>query len=233
MGVDQAVVALAVSGEVELHDAVCRDGLDEGVPIEAVVLARNEDVVHVEQQPAIGAAGQFAHEFPLGHLRLGKLDVGGDVLDGDAAAEIVLHAGDAGCDVGQRFLGIGDRHEVVQVDAMHARPAEVVGDPFRLDMIGEGFQAFEIGPVERRGGGDGHRHAMHHQRVAFLHAVEHVAGAAAGLHVVLGDDLEPVDGRGRVGLENFGVMLGPEAKAEAKERGAVDHHAPPVTVPAV
>jgi hypothetical protein len=66
----------------------------------------------------------------------------------------------------ERFLGVGDRQQVVQVLAMHTGPAQMVRHPFRLDAVGEVFQPLQIPEVRRCGGSDRQRHAVHHQRIA-------------------------------------------------------------------
>ncbi len=68
------------------------------------------DVVHVEQDAAVCLFGHARQELPLLHLVGREARVGGDVLDGDAAAEPLLHrANDVGVstridDRGQRAL---------------------------------------------------------------------------------------------------------------------------------
>ena len=94
MRVDDVAHVVLVAGEVELHDAVGRDAVDELVRVEVVVEGRDEDVVDVEQQPAAGAPRQLGEELPLRHLGMGELDVGRHVLERERAAEIVLHVVD-------------------------------------------------------------------------------------------------------------------------------------------
>ena len=98
------------------------------------------DIVDVEQKPAPGASRKLVDEFPLGHLGLGEGDVGRHILDGETPAEEILHVVDAVDHVVQRLLGVGDGQEIVQVHPMDAGPAEVIGDPFRLNALGEALQ---------------------------------------------------------------------------------------------
>ena len=62
--VEQVRPLVAVPREVELPDAIARNAVDERDGIEAVVARADEDVVHVEQQPAVGALGQRARGTP-------------------------------------------------------------------------------------------------------------------------------------------------------------------------
>jgi hypothetical protein len=48
-----------VAGEVDLADAPGGQGVDVAAAVEAMVAGADVDVVHVEQQPAVGALGQF------------------------------------------------------------------------------------------------------------------------------------------------------------------------------
>ena len=103
--------------------------------------------------------------------------------------------GDAIGDVGDGLFGVGQRQQVVQVGAVHAGPAQVIGDPGRLDAFGKLFQFAQIPAVQRVGAADGQRHAVHDHGVAFADAIQVVQRLAAGDHVVFAQDLEPVHRR--------------------------------------
>ena len=127
----------------------------------------------------------------------------------------ILHQLDAADDVIERFFGVGDRQEIMQVLAVDAGPAQMVGHPFRLDPPGEVLQGLQIFEIRRRGGSDRHRHAVHHYGIAFANAIERAQRLAAGQHVVFADDLEPVDRR--VASQDLVVMLVAQAETEAEE----------------
>ncbi len=222
VGVDDVALLMAVAGHMELDDAIARHAMQEIVGGELVVEGAHIDVVDVEQQPAIGAPRHLAHELPLGHLRLAEGDVARHVLEREAAAEKILYLADAIDDVVERLLGVRDGQEVVQVHPVHAGPAQMIGDPFGVHALGKFLQRAEIVHVERRGRGDGERYAVHHDGVALADLVEHVQGLAALDHVVLGDDLEPIDGR--VAVKDLLIMLGPEPQAKAEIRRLVAGH---------
>jgi hypothetical protein len=63
---------------------------------------------------------------------------------------------------------------------------------------------------------------MHHDRIALANPVEHVQGLPAFDHVILGEDLEPIDGG--VAVKDLLVMLGPEPQAKAEIRRLVAGH---------
>ena len=90
----------------------------------------------------------------------------------------------------------------------------MIGDELGLGALGERLEVAEIVLVERRRRGDRQRHAVHDDRIARADAVQHLERLPAGHHVVLGDDLEPVDRR--IAFEDIGVVLRPETQAEAE-----------------
>jgi len=44
-----------------------------------------------------------------------------------------LYLTDALCDAGHAFLGVGQRQEIVWISAADPRPAEMIGNPCRLE----------------------------------------------------------------------------------------------------
>ena len=129
--VDDVRAVVGVPGDVKLHDAIEGDGVEVGRRVEAVVVRGDVDVVHVEQDPAVGLLGEAREKLPLVHRRAGELDVRRRVLERDRRAEEVLHRAHAARDVAERLLGVRHRQEVVRVLLRHARPAKVVGHPAR------------------------------------------------------------------------------------------------------
>ena len=69
-----------------------------------VVLAVDVEVVHIQQQMAVGFGHHGIDKFHLAHL-LGGQGVVGGVFDGDALAEYVLGLADAGGGVLDGLLG--------------------------------------------------------------------------------------------------------------------------------
>ena len=78
----------------------------------------NVDVVHVEQNAAVGALHDFSEELPLGHFGAGKGRVAADVFDSDGNFQIVLHHADALHGALDRFPGVGERQQIVRVGAV-------------------------------------------------------------------------------------------------------------------
>ena len=108
---------------------------------------------------------------------------------------MLLHLLDPASDVRDGFFRVGQRHQVVQVLAGYAGPAQVVGDPLGLTARGERKHAVEVAQIERSGTADRHRHTVHDDRIAIADQIEEIERPATADEVVLGDHFEPVDRR--------------------------------------
>src|SRR6185295_1796694 len=139
---------------MELLYSFDRHATQVGQRIETVVDAADVHVVDVQQQPAIGALGDLAQELPFGHRVGGEAHVGGDVLQHEPALQHVLYRVHATHDVTHRLLGERQRHQVVQVDARDAGPAQMIRDPGGLDPVGERFDAAHVVEIQRIGAAD-------------------------------------------------------------------------------
>ena len=156
------------------------------------------DVVDVEQQAAVGALGELARGTPTRVIvEAAKLDVARDVLEQRCAGRAASWTcADARGDVRERLFGVGQRQQVVQVAPVDAGPAEVIGDPGRLEASRERRSVAQVRAIERIGAADRHRDAVQHDRIALRGCARGAcSGAAARDEIVLGDHLEPVDAR--------------------------------------
>src|SRR5581483_5674064 len=138
-----------------------------------------------------------------------------DVLEDEAAAEALLRRDDAADDVLERLLGPRQREEVVQVPSVDPGPAEMVGEPGRIEAIGERADAAEVVDVERVGAADRQRHPVQRDREVASHALEDRERAPARRHEVLGERLEPVDPR--AALRDLVEVTRPEPDAASEE----------------
>ena len=89
----------------------------------------------------------------------------------------------------------------------------MVGEPRSFRALDQRFQAAEMFAVEWFGGAEVHRHAMLHDAVLFEDPVENRQRTTAVDHVVLGDNLEPVDQR--LPLQNVVVVGDAESDADS------------------
>src|SRR5258707_173146 len=66
----------------------------------------DEDVVDIEENPAVGSPGHFAEELPLGHRGLFERNVAGDILEKNLPPQDVLHRSNPIHHVVERFFRI-------------------------------------------------------------------------------------------------------------------------------
>ena len=209
---------MLVAGEMHLDDAFAGKGVQIGDRVGAGVEAGDEDIVDVEKQSAAGLLGETAQKFRLVHGRLGEADVAARILEDQWPPEKVLNLADPAGDMGQALLGQRHRQKIVRIEAEHAGPAQMVADPGRLHLGRERLEPGEIIHVERIGASDRQRDAVKHDRIMLGDLADDGARAAARIHEILGDRLEPVDRR-TLG-EDMVEMDASEAETEAEARQA-------------
>ena len=144
MGIDQELARLAVPGQMNLEDPLRRDCREVLEGIEAVVVRAHEDVVHIEEDSAVGALCDARQELPLRHrvFRIGE--VGRHIFEGKAAPELILDLLHAPGHVAKGRLGVGKRHKVVEIAAGDSRPAQVVGDEGGLETLRQGLELSQV-----------------------------------------------------------------------------------------
>ena len=214
VGVDEMRAGVAVTGEVDLSDTIPRQAREVFGRREAVVHGAHVDVVHVEQDAAVGGLGDGAEEGPLGHRRVAEGQVARHVLDQYPPAEPVLNPTDALRDVGQRLVRVWQRQQVMGVVTSEGAPAQVLRDPGRLEAVGQLRELVQVAVVQRVGTAEVHRDAVQDDGCQRARLLEHVERAPAADHEVLRDHLEPVDARGAV--EDTRVMRRAEPDAVAE-----------------
>ena len=68
MRIENVFLELRMPRNVDLPDAIVRDIVEVGVWIEIVILRRNVNIVHIEENSAVGALDHFAQELPFRHF---------------------------------------------------------------------------------------------------------------------------------------------------------------------
>ena len=119
MGIDQQpsviIVHDGVTGEMDLLNKCGGHGGDIGVRIEAVILRADVDIVDVEQDAAAAALCNGDEKIPFAHRRIDELQIARYILDENLPLQAILHAADARSRLLQRFGGIGQGQQVVEV----------------------------------------------------------------------------------------------------------------------
>ena len=194
MRVDQMIAHVTVAGQMELAHALRGDGVQIARCVEPMIHALTWMLLMSSKIAQSARSRDLTQKLPLRHLRGAVRQIARDVLEQDLPSQQVLHLGDSGDDAVECLLGIWQRQQIVHVAPFDAGPAQMIGDPGRLDAAGELAHVYEILPVERIGAADRQRHAVHDEREAVANALEIMQRLAARDQVILGDDLEPIDG---------------------------------------
>ena len=149
--VDQDGLAVGVvhgmAGEMVLGDRLARQ-VQPAARIEAQIVRRHGDVVHVEQQAAAAPPDELAQELGFAQRRLRETQVAGRVLDRYLPAQRLLQALHVAHDDGERLFGVGQRQEVVEVAAAVAAPGKMVRHQRRLEPLHQGGDARQMRLVE-------------------------------------------------------------------------------------
>ncbi len=220
--VDQQRVAQrrvgAVAGKVDFVDQRAGKPVDVGLRGEAHVAAADEDVVHVEQQPAAAAPREFGEKIDFVQFVLVHAQVVRRILDGDPPPERFLHAVDVVADARERLRVARKRQQVGMVGAAPGRPGEVLGDQRRLESIDQGGQSRKVCRVGFGIGRQRHADAVQRKRVPRANGFQPRQARTAVDHVVFRMDLEPQTVRGS-GVRRL-VVRG----LESQPRGTVVDH---------
>jgi hypothetical protein len=194
------------------------------VRIEAVVEGRDEDVVHVEEQRAVGLLGQPREELPLGHLPRRELDVRRRILEGERRAEEVLHRAHARrrraeapprCTASAGGRACSCRRRPSSTDGRTPSAPRPVAQ--RAELLRYARSSGSVDPMDSDTPCIDDRILRRRWRRAKSQR------PPRRLHVVLAEDLEPVDLG--LGLEDVRVVHGPQAEthAEIGEAEAIGH----------
>src|SRR5216684_5250438 len=138
------------------------------------------------------------------------------------SAEYFLGLAHAPGDVADCLFRVRQRHQVVEIMAAHARPAQVIGDPRGLKAARELRKPMQMLAIQRISRSDRHRDAVQYDRIVGPHLLEDAQRTAALDHEFLSDYLEPAD-RGPFG-DHVRIMRASQADAHAEVRQAETVH---------
>src|SRR5271157_4050320 len=193
VGVEDVFLIARVAGDVDLGDPVGGNRVKVFARIEVVVHGADINVVHVEQDPAVGALDHFVQEFPFGHHRVVKLRVAADVFHYDRDFQKILDLADLAGGEFHRLPCVGNGQQVMSVAPVHTAPAEMVREPGGLGSAYEALQPPQMFAAQRLGRPEVHRNAMLHDAILFEDEIEYSQRAATIDHVVFRNNLEPVN----------------------------------------
>src|SRR2546425_2485482 len=142
---------VAMSGEMNLANALCWQSCQVLCRVEAVVGGADVDIVDIEQDAAVGLLGDLCQKGPLRHGRMREGQIARHILEQDLPAKPVLHGPHPLGDMLKRLFGVRQRQQVVGVMSADAAPAEMIRDPSRLEAVYQGLQIAQISIIERIG----------------------------------------------------------------------------------
>ena len=192
MGVNQHVAALTVPGQMNLPYAGYRHRIDIGPGVEAVIGGTDVDIVDIEQQVAPGPGAHRVDKLPFGHDRRVKADIARRIFDQHRPAEQALGQINILADQIKRFLGIGQRQQVMRIERCGARPAQMVGDEQRFDLVDQSAQPGEVGPVKPVRRPDRQRNPVQGDRVAIPDLAKDMPGTPAIDHEIFRNDFDKI-----------------------------------------
>src|SRR5271170_3663320 len=124
-----------------------------------------------------------------------KLRIAADILDRHWNLKKILNLANPRSSSSHGFEGVWHRQQVMGITAIHATPAEMVRKPRGLRSARQCLQPFQVLTVQWLRRAKVHRHTMLNHLIAVQYLVERSQRGAAIHHVVLRDDLKPVDRR--------------------------------------
>src|SRR5207253_2963770 len=122
-----------------------------------------------------------------------KIQIAGWVLDQDLAAQRYLDDLDVPAHDVERFLGIGQRQQIVEISPVNYAPRQMLGHRHWIDPVDECCQLPEMASIDALGTAQRQADAVETDRIVATDLLERVAQRSA-VHVVLGVDLEPSEG---------------------------------------
>src|SRR5262245_52836770 len=212
MGVDQdfATALLRLGRETAKMQLRNRLGWklgDVAIAIEAEIMCAQIDVAHVTEEPAAGAVNELGQELDLRHGRSIEADIARWVLDQVLSPERVLHLVDMRADDAQRFPGVGQWQQIVEILARMRRPGEGARHEDRINQIDQRSHTGQMQPVDAARAADRDTDRVNGDRVVACDVDEQLGGVRIG-EEILRMDLEPRCGR--AGGYDVGEMREPQ-----------------------
>src|SRR5580704_2569818 len=158
---------VGVASQMNLHNAVGGNTINVLLGVEPVIERADVDVVHVEQDSAVGFLGKLNQKVRFVPGRAAEFQVGGGIFQRDGPFQDLLNLSDTIGGMAQRFVGVGHGQQVVGVHAAGAGPAEVVGDPARVDALAQRLELVQVVDVDGIDAADRHGNTVQYNGVLF------------------------------------------------------------------
>ena len=209
-----------MSGNVDLPDPVVRNVFEIVQGSDPMVLRGDINIVHIKKDSAVGLLANLAEKFPLRHLGDVKFRVAADIFDADRNFQKVTRLTDFSGRVCGGFKGVRHGEEVVGVAAVHAAPAEVVGEPGGAGAFDKALELAEMAAVQRVRRSKIGGYTVLDDAVLFQDGVKDFQGTSAIDKEIFGDDFKPI--HHRLFLQDMPVVRDAEADSDSVIRLAVE-----------
>ena len=123
MRIEDVFFELGMAGDMNLGHALRIDAVEVIKRIEAVVLRRHVNIVHIQQDAAVGLLDHLVQELPFSHLGNVIFGVAAYVFNGHRNFQEITHVADVFSRLAGSLKGIRHRKQVVGISAIHAAPA--------------------------------------------------------------------------------------------------------------
>jgi len=127
--IENILLELRMPRDVNLSDPMRRDIVQVFVGIEIVVFRGDINVVHVEQNPAVGSLDHFGEKFPFRHFRGVKFRVAAHILDANRHLEKITRLANIGRGGFGSGKGVRHREQIMRIASVHAPPAKMIAQP--------------------------------------------------------------------------------------------------------
>src|SRR5271168_5002416 len=182
-----------MAGDVNLPNPSVRDFVQIFERIEAVIKGRDKNVVYVKQDAAIRQLDDLAQKLPLGHVGKIELSIAAYVFNANRNFYKVLHVLNSFSCIFGSLARVRNRQEVVRVAAVHTTPAEVIRNKRRLCAFDQALELLKLFWIIGIGRTEIERNPVLNNPVMIKNLLEHFQWSATTDHIILRDDLEPID----------------------------------------
>ena len=158
---NQQIAVIGVPGQMNLHHPLRRHRRDVRVGVKPMVPARDEHVVHVQQQPTACAPHHFGDKCGFVPGRSDKFNIGGRVFQQHTPTQVRLYLVNVVAHPLQGGSVVRQWQQIVQKCVTVRRPGKMLGEGFRLVALEQDRKRIQMFNIQRRIGTNRQTHSVH------------------------------------------------------------------------